>query len=263
MTAANILVYSENSVPSLSAKTESSTESKSLLDPSDPTSPTNPADPFLTLDNIKPTEKLPDFDMPMNLALVKMEEDPALEDGFGSGGSGVEAAPQGSGATPGGYTGTGAGTGSSGGVNPGAFSPAGGVTPGGAPTPGEVNIPAGAPSPASKKTPARSGRLSPVERARRREKAAESDKGFDCSRMESRADRNRLIGDSSQLLMGRNPKSRFCCTGGPPTSGMWDGIFYTNSPGKFVTLRSNCIDCTLIKLSPSEIELLFEDITNQ
>lgn len=165
-----------------------------------------------------------------------MQEKNVLEQGFGleTGGS---SGP------------TGAGTGSSGGVNPGGFAPAGGFTPGGGPSPGGGVIPGGAVSPGNTKSPGKSsspGRLSAPE-APRREKAAESDKGFDCSRMEVVADPNSIVGDTNQLLMGRNPKSRFCCTGGPPISGIWDGIFYTNSPGKFITLRTNCLICKLIK----------------
>lgn len=245
MTAANILVDSDSSVPSSLTKIDDSPESKSFLDPSDLT---NSVDSFFTPDNTKVSENLPKFDTPMNLALVKMEEDPALEDGFGSGG--VETTPQGSSGSPG-YSGTpGAGTGSSGGINPGMFNPAGGVTPGGGPTPEGGPVPGRVVSPEDTKKPGKlpnPGGLSASERARRKQNAAESDKDFDCSRMGALPNPYQLVGSSNQLLMGRNPRGRFCCTGGPPTSGMWDGIFYTNSPGKFVTLRTNCIECTLIK----------------
>lgn len=206
-------ILSDSSVPSLSTKIDNSPESKSFLDPSDLT---NSVGSFFMPDNTEISENLPKFDTPMNLALVRMEEDPALEDGFGSGGGGVETAPQGGSGTSGspGYSGTpGVGTGSSGGA--------------------DTKKPRKSPNP---------GGLSASERARRKKNAAESDKDFDCSRMEALPNPYRLVGSPNQLMMGRNPRGRFCCTGGPPTSGMWDGIFYTNSPGKFVTLRTNCIE---------------------
>lgn len=175
--------------------------------------------------------------MSTNLAL-KVEENNVIEQGLGGEGSW------------GSSTGTGAGTGSSGGVNPGGLNTGGGVTPGGGPSSGVGPSTEGAASPGWVKNPAKSRSSRPLsaqERASRREKAAQSDKDFDCSGMQSRVERTSTVSEANQLMMGRNPKGRFCCTGGPPTSGIWDGIFYTNSPGKFITLRTNCIDCTLVK----------------
>lgn len=158
----------------------------------------------------------------------------------------MQTVPQGSSTGSQAYPDTpGAGTGSSGGVNPGGFNPAGGVTPGGGPSPETGVIPGETASPGAAHRPGKSQNsrnLSAPERARRRKKAATADKDFDCSRMESWTDQ---VSESASDLTGRNPKSRFCCTGGPPISGIWDGIFYTKSPGKFITLRTNCIDCKL------------------
>lgn len=241
MIAANTHIGTDSLVPSPLAKTDNSPELNSLPDPLDLT---NAFSSFSTPYNSEASDDLPEAGMSTNLALkVDVLEDNAVEEGIGSGIGG------GFGSQSGGYSGTGgAGTGSSGGITPGGFYPTGGGTPGGGASPG-VAIPGGAVPPGGAQTSRNSrtdGRLSAPERARRKQNAAESDKDFDCSRMEARADLNRIVGDSQQLLMGRNPKSRFCCTGGPPTSGIWDGIFYTNSPGKFVTLRTYCFECTLI-----------------
>lgn len=231
MTAANMLFNSDSSVPS-STKIDTPPEPGSFPDLPDLT---NPFSSFSTAYNTEFPDGVPELGISTNLAL-QMEEKNVLEQGIGSESGGSSGT-------------TGAGTGSSGGVNPGGFTPAGGFTPGGGPSPGGGVIPGAAVSPGNIKIPGKSsspGRLSAPERARRREKAAESDKGFDCSRMEAPADPDGIVGDTNQLLMGRNPKSRFCCTGGPPISGIWDGIFYTNSPGKFITLRTNCLICMSI-----------------
>lgn len=229
-----MFVNPDSSAPSFLSKIDDSPELESFLDSPDLT---NPVNSFLPPDNTGISDEVSDLDRSSNIAL-KVDEGTGLEEGMETGGWGAQTVPLGNSAGSQGYRGIPAGTGSSGGVTPGGFTPQGGVTPGGEVNPGGVYNPGSNP----KAPTAR-------ERTRRRKKAAESDKEFDCSRMEGWADPvgDSSHGDSSQFLMGRNPKSRFCCTGGPPTSGIWDGIFYTNSPGKFVTLRTNYINCTLIR----------------